>query len=189
MPGLTAFLDASVLYPAPLRDFLMYLTLTDVYRAKWSQQVHTEWIEALLRTRPELPRTQLERTRDLMNLHVEDALVEEFEHLIDGLTLPDPNDRHVLAAAIKSRSNLIITNNLKDFPSSVLAVFDIEAIHPDIFVLRLLEVSPQDVVSAAAEQRQNLKNPPKSVTDYLATLERQGLTGTVARLREYAVLI
>ncbi len=189
MPTLTAFLDASVLYPAPLRDFLMYLAMNDVFRARWSQQVHKEWIQALLRNRPDLPLTQLERTRELMNAHVNDALVDSFEHLIDGFVLPDPDDRHVLAAAIKSRSNLIVTYNLKDFPSRVLSAFDIEALHPDVFVLRLFDIAPQDVVSAASEQRHSLKNPPKNVVDYLATLERQGLTGTVARLRESASLI
>lgn len=189
MPPLTAFLDANVLYPAPLRDFLMRLALTDIYRARWSQRVHDEWIEAVLRSRSDLPLSQLERTRNLMNQHVHDALVENFEHLIDGLTLPDPDDRHILAAAIKSHSNLIVTYNLKDFPSSILATFDIEAIHPDVFVLRLLDIAPQDVISAASEQRRSLKNPPKDAHDYLATLEQQGLTNTVARLREYITLI
>jgi hypothetical protein len=131
----------------------------------------------------------MERTRDLMNSHAHDALVEDFEHLIDGLALPDPNDRHVLAAAIKSHSNLIVTYNLKDFPSRVLSVVEIEALHPDIFVLRLLDIAPQEVVSAASEQRHSLKKPPKTALEYLATLERQGLTGTVARLRELVSLI
>jgi len=167
----------------------MYLALTDIFRARWSQRVHEEWIQALLRNRSDFTRFQLERTRNLMNSHVHDALVEDFEHLIDGLTLPDPNDRHVLAAAIKSHSNFIVTNNLKDFPSNVLSSFDIEALHPDVFVLRLFDISAQDVVSAASEQRHSLKNPPKTALEYLATLERQGLTGTVARLREFALLI
>ena len=167
----------------------MQLALTDIFKVRWSQQVHQEWIEAVLRNRPDLSRTQLERTRTLMNTHIEDALVDNFEHLIDGLLLPDPNDRHVLAAAIKSRAAFIITFNLKDFPRSVLSSFDIEAQHPDAFILRLMDIAPLEVVSAAAEQRRSLKNPPKSVQDYLSTLERQGLTGTVARLRAYAALI
>ena len=189
MPPMTAFLDASVLYPAPLRDFLMYLALTDVFRARWSERVHDEWTEALLRNRPDLPPAHLERTRELMNFHVHDAIVEDYEHLMDGLVLPDPDDRHVLAAAIKSRSNLIVTHNLKDFPSSVLSSFDIEAVHPDAFVLRLFDISLQDVISAASEHRHSLKKPPKNVVDYLATLEQQGLTETVSRLRQYTTLL
>lgn len=163
----------------------MFLALTDIVQVRWSQRIHQEWIDALLRNRPDLERTTLERTRDLMNSHVLDALVDDFEHLIDGLSLPDPDDRHVLAAAIKSRSNLIVTFNLKDFPEDVLSRYDIEALHPDTFVLRLLDAVPMDVVSAAAEHRENLKNPPKSAEDYLGTLEQQRLTGTATRLREY----
>lgn len=189
MQILTALLDASVLYSAPLRDFLMYLALTDIVRVKWSQQIHQGWIDAVLRTRPDITRSQLERTRDLMDSHVLDALVSGFEHLIDGLALPDPDDRHVLAAAIKSRSDLIITYNLKDFPVSMLASFGIEAQHPDAFVLRLFDLAPLNVAAAASEHRQSLKNPPKSAPDYLASLERQGLTGTVARLQAYASIL
>jgi len=93
----TAFLDASVLYPAPLRDLLLELAVADLYRAKWSDAVHEEWIRSVLRDRPDLTRAQLERTCDLMNLHARDALVSDFEDLIDVLKLPDPDDCHVLA--------------------------------------------------------------------------------------------
>lgn len=106
MGNFTAFLDASVLYPAPLRDLHMELAVVDLYRAKWSNAVHEEWIRALLQNRADLTRAQLERTRDLMNAHVRDAIVTDFEGLIDVLDLPDPDDRHVLAAAIKGRADL-----------------------------------------------------------------------------------
>lgn len=185
----TALLDASVLYSAPLRDFLMWLTLTDIVRFKWSDQIHQEWIEALLRSRPDIVRAQLERTKTLMNTYALDAVVEEYEHRIDELSLPDPDDRHVLAAAIESRSQWIVTFNLKDFPSHILSSFGITAIHPDDFILRLSDVSPLSVVSASYEHRSSLKNPPKSVSDYLATLERQGLLQTVRILRDYTTLL
>jgi len=81
----TAFLDASALYPAPLRDLLLELAVADLYRAKWSDAVHEEWIGAVLKNRPDLTRAQLERTRDLMNAHARDALVTGFEQLIDVL--------------------------------------------------------------------------------------------------------
>lgn len=189
MPTLTALLDASVLYPAPLRDFLMYLALTNIVRMKWSAQIHQEWIEAVLRTRPDIARPQLERTRRLMDSYALDAVVEDFEHLIDTLSLPDPNDRHVLAAAIEGGARWIVTFNLKDFPGDALAPFGIEAIHPDPFVIHLLETTPLSVLSAASEHRQSLKRPPKNVFEYLSTLERQGLNLTVARLREYETLL
>lgn len=106
MPTLVAFLDASVLYPAPVRDLLLELAVSDLYRAQWSNAVHDEWIEALLRARSDLTRERLERTRALMNAHVRDALITGFDDLIEILTLPDPDDRHVLAAVKTVRLRL-----------------------------------------------------------------------------------
>ena len=141
MGNFTAFLDASVLYPAPLRDLLLELAVADLYRAKWSNSVHGEWIRAVLRNRPDLTPAQLERTRDLMNAHVRDALVVGFEPLIEMLDLPDPDDRHVLAAAVKGRADLIVTANLKDFPAEKLDDWGIEAQHPDQFLTHQFHLS------------------------------------------------
>lgn len=123
----TAFLDANVLYSALVRDLLMNLTNTGLFRPKWSRAVQGEWIRNLLENRPDLTPDQLERTRELMDKHVPDALVTGYESLIRGLQLPDANDRHVLAAAIRGRADVIITENLKDFPAEILAPFGIKA--------------------------------------------------------------
>src|SRR4051794_31839436 len=96
----TAVYDACVFYPAPLRDLLMQLAMTDLVRARWSDQIHEEWIRNLQENRPDIRKGALERIRDLMNAHVRDCLVSGHEGLICGLSLPDPDDRHVLAAAI-----------------------------------------------------------------------------------------
>jgi len=96
----TVVYDACVLYPAPLRDLLMHLALTDLYRARWSDAIHDEWIRNVLAKRDDLTLQQLERTRQLMNSHVRDSLVTGFEYLIPSIALPDPDDRHVVAAAI-----------------------------------------------------------------------------------------
>jgi predicted nucleic acid-binding protein len=129
-----ALYDACVLYPAPLRDLLMYLALTDIFRAKWTNTIHEEWMRNVLANRPDLTLAQLERTRDLMNAQVRDCLVTGHEKIIPALTLPDPNDRHVLAAAIRASASVIVTYNLKDFPSKAIAEFEIEAQHPDEFI-------------------------------------------------------
>jgi predicted nucleic acid-binding protein len=175
----TAFLDACVLYPAPLRDLLLELAVADLYRAKWSDAVHEEWISAVLKNRPDLTRAQLERTRDQMNTHARDALVTDFEQLIDVLDLPDPGDRHVLAAAIKGRADLIVTVNLKDFPAKKLDRWGIEAQHPDEFLTHQFHLSQPVFLQAVKTVRLRLKNPPKSVEDYLDTLRIQGLLTTV----------
>ena len=187
MAGFTAFYDASVLYPSELRNLLMHLALTDLFRAKWSAAVHEEWIRALLRKRPELTRERLERTRTLMDKHATDALVIGYEELIEGLRLPDPNDRHVLAAAIRGHADVIVTCNLKDFPAEALKPYGIEAQHPDEFVWNLLEVAPGVVAGAPRDHLESLKRPPKTVGQYLEALEAQRLTQSAAVLRKLMV--
>jgi len=185
----TVLYDACVLYPASLRDLLMHLALTDLFRAKWTNAIHDEWIRSVLRDRPNLKPEQLERTRALMDAHVRDCLVTGYETLIPTLTLPDPDDRHVLAAAIRANADAIITFNLSDFPDDVLSQFGIEAIHPDDFVMYQLDLASNVVCAAAKRQRQSLKNPPKTVEEYLESLERLGLAQTVSSLRQFAELI
>jgi PIN domain len=179
----TALFDACVLYPAPLRDLVMWLALTDLFNARWTDAIHGEWIRNVLADRPDIKPEQLDRTRQLMNTRIRDCLVTGYEDLIDGLTLPDPDDRHVLAAAIRTGANLIVTINLKDFPTEPLSQFSIEALHPDDFVLRLMDLDEEMVCEAVERQRAALKNPPKSVADHLETLRAQGLKKTVERLK------
>ncbi len=180
----TAVLDACVLYPAPLRDFLMHLTLLDLFRARWTEAIHAEWMRNVLAQRPDLRPDQLARTKELMNTHARDALVEGYEPLIETLILPDPDDRHVLAAAIHTEADLIVTFNLRDFPSSALNPHTITAIHPDEFLLTLFEMDAQRVQQAAERQRNMLKNPPKSQEEYWQTLAVNGLPQTVEKLRK-----
>ena len=120
-----------------------------------------------------------------MDLHAADALVTGYEDLIEDLRLPDPDDRHVLAAAIRGRADLIVTTNLRDFPANVLGQFGIEPQHPDEFVLSLLDLAPDLVTGAARDHRESLKNPPVTIEQYLETLAVQGLTRTVPVLRGY----
>lgn len=179
--------DACVLYPAPLRDLLMHLALTDLYRAKWTEEIHNEWMKNVLAARQDLTRDQLERTRNLMNSSVRDCLVTGYEFLIPTLQLPDDNDHHVLAAAIRSQSSVILTFNLKDFPADELEKFDVEALHPDEFISDLIDLNPARVLAAVARHRQSLKNPPKTTDEYLDTLLQQGLPETVSQLRQWTM--
>lgn len=181
--------DACVLYPAPLRSFLMYLALSGLYRARWTDEIHEEWIRSAIRDYPGFTREQAERIRGLMNAHVLDSLVTDYEDIVPTLTLPDANDRHVLAAAIHARAEVIVTFNLRDFPAEDVAPLGVAAVHPDAFIIGLFEQSPERVCLAAQRQRSSLKNPPLSVEQYLAALERQGLSETVARLRSRSELL
>ncbi|POZ49570.1 PIN domain-containing protein [Methylovulum psychrotolerans] len=188
MAKFSVIYDACVLYPAPLRDLLMHLALTDLFKAQWTDHIHEEWITALLR-REQYDRAVLERTRDLMDTCVRDAKVFGYEDLIEALVLPDPNDRHVLAAAIKSGADAIVTFNLKDFPSDILAKYGIGAIHPDEFIYSQIDLAPATACGAIKRQRQSLKNPPKAKDEFLAILQKQQLPQTVSALRAYIELI
>jgi hypothetical protein len=167
----------------------MYLALTDLFRAKWTDAIHDEWIRNVLKDRPDLTHDQLKRTRELMNSHVRDCIVTDYEALIPALALPDQDDRHVLAAAIASGADVIVTFNLKDFPEVVLRKYGIEAQHPDQFLGCLLELEPAIFCAAAKRHRESLKSPAKTVNEYLETLERQGLAELTFGLREVAMLI
>ena len=126
----------------------------------------------------------LERTRHLMNSAVADCLITGYESLIAGLELPDSNDRHVLAAAIRSAAQVIVTMNLRDFPPERLAPYGIETQHPDEFLLGLIYLAPVAVANIIVQQAAALKNPPRSPADLLETLRKQALVRTAARLRE-----
>ena len=185
----TAVYDACVLYPAPLRDFLMWLALSGRFRARWTQEIHREWKRNLLKNRTDLTIEQLDRTSELMDRAIPDACVYDFEDLITGLSLPDTNDRHVLAAAIRSGAGVIVTFNLKDFPDTCLAPYGVEAQHPDEFVENLFHLDQAVVIAAAQRQRQQLKLPPIAVEPFLDLLQRQGLVESVRALSAYRAIL
>ena len=116
-------------------------------------------------------------------------MVTNFEDLIPSLVLPDPDDRHVLAAAIRTSADLILTFNIKDFPAELLRPYGIEGCHPDPFLVDQLDLDPQTLCLAARLHRASLRTPPKSVLDYLATLNQQGLPGFAARLEHFSSVI
>ncbi len=176
--------DACVLYPAPLRDLLIRLGASGVVRSRWSETILDECFRNIAKQRPDLPPESLTRTRVLMTRAVADGLVKGFEPLIADLVLPDPDDRHVLAAAIRCGAQVIVTFNLKDFPSETLAAFEVEAQHPDEFVLDLIDLAPAAVTKVVTEQAAALKNPPRSVGELLDVLLQQGLVQSVAKLRD-----
>ncbi len=180
--------DACVLYPAPLRDLLMWLANTGLFAARWSDQIQDEWVRNLSANRPEIA-NQLPRTVALMNQAVPDAVVTGHEPLIESLALPDSDDRHVLAVAIRSGAQLIVTSNLKDFPRDYLATFGIEPVHPDEFIVQQFDLHEAKIVSAVRQHRASLKRPPKSVQEYLETLAANGLVVTVDRLSDYEELL
>lgn len=175
-----AVLDANVLYPAPLRDFLLRLAEAELYFPKWSEDIHYEWTRNLLKNRPDLKAVQLEKTCQAMDNAFEEANVKGYKTLITKLYLPDKDDRHVLAVAIKSEASIIVTFNKKDFPAKNVNLYSIEVKSPDEFIVALLKSNFSKVLDAFTRLVNALKKPPQTQNQVLSTLENCGLTESVA---------
>ena len=160
--------DANVLYPSTLRDVLIRLAQTGLVQAKWTETILDETFRSLHANRPDLDETRLQRTRTLMNLAVRDAVVTGYEPLIGSLHLPDFDDRHVLAAAIRARAQIIVTFNLSDFPPEALTHWDVEAKHPDDFLVDQFHLDAISVHKAIQAVADSWQKPPGTVNDVLA---------------------
>lgn len=178
----SVILDACVLYPAPLRDLLLSIAEEGLYKPKWSDQIHKEWVWNLLKNRPDLNENHLTRTVALMNGAFPDALVHNYDFLIPVIELPDLDDRHVVAAAIKSNSDLIVTLNLKDFPMDLMKQYNIDIQDPDTFLNNLYDLNPGKVNKAIYKMRNRLTNPPKTHTEIIETLAKSGLKDFLNKL-------
>ncbi|GLZ08679.1 hypothetical protein Acsp03_61450 [Actinomadura sp. NBRC 104412] len=175
--------DACVLYGNTQRDLLIRIAQSGRVQAKWTNAILDEVQENLAANRPDIPTEKLTRLRNLMNKAVPDVLVEGYEPLIETLKLPDPEDRHVLAAAIKSQAQVIVTSNLKDFPADLLAAWNVEARSPDDFVLDQIDLDDRVVWACVQQIVDSRSNPPETIEDVLDALERAGLVESVAALR------
>jgi len=180
---ISAVLDACILYSAVLRGLLLHLGSNELFRPFWSPEIQDEWTRNLFQNRPDLKWENIERTCRRMDAHFPNGLVRGYETITPTLTLPDMNDRHVLAVAIYTEAKYIVTTNINDFPNEVLQPYKIEAVSPEKFVLQLIQHNPKRVLEAVRDHRLGLTRPPKTVDEYLATLEEQGLAKTVAFLR------
>ena len=185
----TAFIDSNVFYGARLRSLILYLAQTGLFRARWSDAVHDEWISKLCENRPDLEPRKLRRTRELMDAAVPDCLVTGYEPLVSALQLPDPNDRHILAAAIRGAASTIITFNEKDFPDAILDPYGIHVRHPDDFILDVVEIHDQQCIAAVREDIAHYVVEPLTVDEYLESLENAGVPKTAEYLREIKVML
>jgi len=172
---IVAVLDACVLYAAPLRDILLNLAEQGIYDPKWSEIITNEWFSNLLKNRPDLKEESLRRTISFMEKKFEDATVTDFDHHITTIQIPDPDDRHVVACAIQCEAEIIVTKNLKDFPTEELAKYNLIAQHPDDFICDLIRMNKQATVDALNAQLKMLINPLVTKEELLETFKKQGL--------------
>lgn len=179
----TVIYDACVLYPAPLRDLLIRLAQSGITRARWTEEIEQEVRRNVLKNRPEVDPARFDRTLSLMRGAVRDSIVGDYQDLVSGLSLPDPDDRHVLAAAIKCHAQVIVTANVSDFPARELSKYGVEARHPDLFVVDQIHLAPAKVAQILSEQAAGLGAPSMTVDDVLDSLARNDLLRSVALLR------
>lgn len=177
-----AMYDACALYGNTVRNLLIRVAQARLVQAKWTDQILDELDRALADKRG-IPADKRKRLRSLMNAAIADCLVDGYEPLIEGLKLPDQDDRHVLAAAIKAGAQIIVTANVSDFPPDYLAQWGIEARSPDDFILDLIGISDRAVYACMQQIVDERINPPETLDDVLSQLERSGLIETAAVLR------
>jgi predicted nucleic acid-binding protein len=174
--------DANVLAGNSQRDLLVRVAQHGLVQAKWTDRILDEAVAAVQKSRPDIPAEKLSRLRELMISAVPDAVVTGHEPLIEGLSLRDPEDRHVLAAAIKSGAQVIVTSD-KDFTAEDLAPWNIEAKRPDDFILDQIDINDKIVWACVQEIANSRRQHPETVADVLGQLERSGLVESVAALR------
>ena len=184
----TAILDANVLYPQLIRNTLLSLAVERLYHARWSATIHAEWTRNLAQDRPELA-VKLARVVAHMNASVPDCLVSNYERLADSIELPDPDDRHVVAAAIVGHADAIVTFNTKDFPAAALQPYGIEVQHPDEFLMNQLQLQEIPALRAIKKMRARWTNPARPAQELILAFEKRGLPMTADLLREAATLI
>lgn len=185
----SAFLDANVLHPGFLRGALLWFADERLLRPVWSAHVLQEWKDSILRVRNDIDPKKLDEIQALLAEQFPDAEVKGYEPFIEAVTLPDPDDRHVLAAAMFGRCNGIITANLKDFPIETVGTFGIEVIHPDRFIVNIIDLDEGRAIAACKRHRTSLSKSQPSADEYLESFSRCGLIQARQRLEQNKELL
>lgn len=172
----TCVLDTNVIYPVEIRDLLFWFAHYELFTPKWSKHIFDEWEDVM--KRKGINKEELKKRSNTANLAFPDALVMNYESLISGLNLPDEKDCHVLAAAIKINANVIVTNNLKDFPQHYLATFGLVAKSADDFIADIIDLNHEKAKEAFKKLVLNRKNPDLDEYEVLDNLRKNGLVNS-----------
>lgn len=178
----TAVCDACVLYPFHQRNILIQASADGLYDARWTDEIHDEWMRNLTANVPTLSIERLQATRRLMEQALPQALVRNFHHHIEGINLPDSDDRHVVAAAIEAKASHILTWNLRDFPIKELRKHRLIRETPDGFLADIYDEAPELIIGTIANARRNLTKSGTSSQGFLDLLNNQGFTKLTKRL-------
>ncbi len=182
-PSVAVF-DACILYPFHLRNIIVQAAADRLVEARWTDEIHNEWIRNLAAETPTIPIERLQKTRRLMNDALPGATISGYGDLVPTVSLPDPDDRHVVAAAIAGGASIIVTWNLRDFPTTALKKYGLRRQTPDAFLAGLYDDVPDLVIGSLANARRNLNKSRVSASDFIDILNHQKLTQLVTRLRK-----
>lgn len=172
----TCVLDTNVIYPIDVRDLLFWFASFDLYTPKWSKHIFSEWASVM--ERKGVSTVEIEKRLAKANDAFPDALVKNYESLLESLKLPDEKDRHVLAAAIKTNANVIVTNNIKDFPNNYLSRFGLTAKSADDFLTDTIDLNNNLATEAFRSLVLNRANPDLDEYEVLDRLRKNGLKDT-----------
>lgn len=172
----TCVLDTNVIYPLEIRDILFWFAHYELYTPKWSAHIFDQWKDVMNRKGVDVE--EADKRVNRANQAFPDALVTNYSGLIEGLELPDPKDRHVLAVAIKTNANVIVTNNIKDFPLDYLKSFGLSVKLADDFLTDIIDLNPEEAVKAFREMVLNRRNPEMDEFEVLDVLRNRGLKDT-----------
>lgn len=187
----TALIDACVLVSAPRRDLLLTLAEAEFFRVRWSRSIISETQSALRNIFEERGfedhDARAARAVRAMQTAFPEALVDDQEAQ-QPLTfgLPDPNDEHVLAAAVQTQAQAVVTDNLADFPASILSQMNIEARTADDFIADTIALDEGKAVAAIRDMRMRLRRPDMSPQEFLKSLETHRLFVTASILNNHA---
>lgn len=186
----TVMLDACVLVSPLKRNLLLSLAEAEFFRVRWSARILDEVERAIAKLianrEPVDAQSKAALARRSMERAFEDAAVTGYKGLVAGLrNPPDPDDAHVIAAAVKTRASVIVTDNLKHFPARLLAPLDLEAKTADAFLADTIDLDVGHAIAAIKQMRGRLSKPEKSPEMLLLAMEAVDLTQTVDVLREH----
>jgi predicted nucleic acid-binding protein len=176
----TCVLDTNVIVPIEIRDVLFWFAHDELYTPKWSKHIFDEWEDVMRRKK--VNENDIKKRIAWANQAFPDAMVRNYEVLIEALILPDEKDRHVLAAAINTNANIIVTNNLKDFPEDYLSTFGLSAKSADDFLTETIDLNPKIAVNSFRKLVMNRRNPDLDEYEVLNGLRRNGLKDAASYL-------
>lgn len=183
-PSVAVF-DACILYPFHLRNVVVQAAVDRLVGARWTAEIHDEWIRNLAADAPAIPIERLQHTCRLMNDALPTAMVKGYKHLVPTVTLPDPNDRHVVAAGIAAGASIVLTWNLRHFPANELKRFGLRRETPDAFLSKLYDKAPDSTVGSLARARRNLSKSRVSASDFVDILNNQKLIHLAKRIQRH----